>query len=155
MFQVVGLPHTQYAHLFAMDDQALFNNGAEAVMADAFPAYPCRVSLDFARVGERLILLNHTHLDVQTPYHSRYAIYIREGVQAIDLPPNSLPPVFLRHSPIAVRAFGHDDRLKAAQIVDGPVAAPVFEAMLANEAIAFLHCHYAAYGCFAAKVIRA
>ena len=101
------------------------------------------------------MLINHKHHNVDGPYGSNYAIYVRQNVKSIKLAPRQLPPVFLRASPIAVRAFDADGLLKSAEIAMGPETGPVFERLLSDERISYLHAHYAAYGCFAARINRA
>jgi hypothetical protein len=155
MFQVLALEGADFSHLYGLSDVTLREQGIVPVTADACPGYPCRVSLDFAPVGERLLLMNYQHHDTQSPFASNYAIYIRDGAQSLDLEPGELPPVFQRRSPIAVRAFDKAGMLKSAEIVEGPEAGGVFNRLLDNEGISYLHAHYAAYGCFAAQVVRA
>jgi len=155
MFQVMALDKTDFSHLDGLGDEALKAMGVVPVIADACPAYPCRVSLDFAPVGERVFLLNYTHHKAETPFRSNYAIYVRECVQTLELEPGELPPVFQRRSPIAVRAFDKTGMLRSAEIVEGPDAGEVFNRLLDQDHIAYLHAHYAAYGCYAAEVVRA
>jgi len=154
MFQVLPLEGADFSHFYGMPDEALMGQGIVPVVADACPGYPCRVSLDFAPVGARLLLMNYEHHATQSPFASRYAIYVRDGAESLDLEPGDLPPVFQRRSPIAVRAFDTAGMLRSAEIVDGPDAGEVFNRLLDSEAVSYLHAHYAAYGCFAAKVVR-
>jgi hypothetical protein len=154
MFQVLALEGADFSHFYDMSDEALKGHGIVPVIADAYPGYPCRVSLAFAPVGSRLLLMNYQHHTTQSPFASNYAIYVRDGAISLDPEPGELPPVFQRRSPIAVRAFDKAGMLKSAEIVDGPEAGEVFNRLLDNEEVSYLHAHYAAYGCFAAKVVR-
>lgn len=154
MFQVLALESADFSHLYGLSDEALRAQGIVPVIADANPGYPCRVSLDFAPLGERLLLMNYEHHAAESPFASRYAIYVRDGAQSLDLEPGELPPVFQRRSPIAVRAFDGAGMLKTAELVEGPEAGAVFNRLLDREDIDYIHAHYAAYGCFAAQVVR-
>ena len=45
---------------------------------------PCRISLTDAKPGDELILVNHEHHAVASPYRMRFAIYVRKGEQTFD-----------------------------------------------------------------------
>ena len=155
MFQVLPLSQNEFSPLFAQSDKELLAQGIIRTKADTDPAYPCRVSLDFAQIGESVLLLNYEHHKAKSPYNSRYAIFVRENVEQIKLSLNELPPVFKRESPIAVRAFEKNGMLKMAEIAMGPKVADLFEKFFAIDDVEYLHAHYATYGCFAAKIVRA
>ena len=61
-FQIHALPKAQFEDLFDLHDVELERRGMLRVTADSEPGYPCRVSLQDAKVGEELILLNYQHL---------------------------------------------------------------------------------------------
>jgi len=50
-----------------MADSELDSFGAYIFESDECPCYPCRVSLIDAKVGERVLAINHEHLAVNTP----------------------------------------------------------------------------------------
>lgn len=153
-FHITGLPLTAFSPLFSMSDEALARQGALRVTADERPGFPCRVSLEDAEVGEKLILLNYEHLPVATPYRSRHAIYVRESATeaqlAIDEVPRQMRPRLL-----SLRAFDSDGMMKAADVVPGTAIEKLIGQMFANPNIAFLHVHNAKWGCYAARVDRA
>ncbi len=64
--------------LFELPDSVLATQGVLRQIADTCPGFPCRVSLQDAQVGEPVLLLNHEHLPVASPYRSRHAIFVRE-----------------------------------------------------------------------------
>jgi hypothetical protein len=102
-FTVSSLPIEPFAPLFALDDAALAERGMLRVVADAPFAFPCRVTLEDAAPGETLILLNHEHQAADTPFRSRYAIYVREAAQARPRPSTSCPrPCVVDCCPCAV-----------------------------------------------------
>ena len=78
-FRITGLPAADFDHWFALDDAQLAARAARRVVADAAHAFPCRISLTDAAVGDEVLLVNHEHLRVESPYRSRHAIYIRAG----------------------------------------------------------------------------
>jgi hypothetical protein len=151
-YRIAGLDPQPFAPLFALGDEALAARGARRVVAAADRGYPCRVSLEDARAGETLILLHHTSHDVTTPYRSAYAIYVREGVAPLELV-DETPPVFAGR-PLGLRGFDAAGNLADARLaLPGESDAKIRE-LLANPAIAYIHAHNAAHGCFAARIDR-
>ena len=152
-FQISGLPLADFAPLFALSDEQLAQRHIVRRVADEHPGFPCRVSLRDAEPGERLLLLNYEHLAVASPYRSRHAIYVRENaVEA--LPAVNEVPNVLALRLLSIRAFDSDGMMQEADVVQGKDAAPVFERMLGNARVAYLHVHNAKPGCFAARVDR-
>ena len=154
MFHIHALKSEAFSSLYGLSDSELESRGMVPVLADAYPGYPCRVSLDFAALGSRMILLNYHHHDVSTPYRSNHAIYVRDGAETLCLEPGDLAPVLKRDTPVAVRAFGASGLLKTAELVQGPKSGPVFDRLLEAEEVDYLHVHFAAYGCYALRVTR-
>ena len=82
-FRIHALPAGPFEADFQLDDATLRERGIRRVIADGKPHYPCRVSLQDAVEGERLLLLPFLHHDVDTPYRASGPIYVREdAVQA-------------------------------------------------------------------------
>ena len=152
-FTVSSLPIEPFKPLFALDDDALAARGMLRVVADAPFAFPCRVTLDDAAPGERLILLNHEHQSADTPFRSTYAIYVREAAEGPASTTDRLPPA-LRRRLLSLRGFDAAGMLRDADVVEGAVAEPVIERMLADPDVAYLHAHYAKPGCYAARIDR-
>jgi Protein of unknown function (DUF1203) len=153
-YRITGLDREPFAGLFDMDDAALAGQGAVRVTAGADKGWPCRISLEDAKAGEELILLNHVSHDVATPYRSAYAIYVRSAANGAAAYVDETPPVF-EGRPMALRAFDRDGMLRnAALALPGQADAKIRELFGAQE-IAYIHAHNAAHGCFAAKVERA
>jgi hypothetical protein len=152
-YRIVGLDRTSFLPFFEMDDAELAKHHARRVRAGADKGWPCRISLEDAKAGESLILVNHVSHDVATPYRSSYAIYVRESVDAAAEYVGCTPPVF-EGRPIALRAFGDDGMLRnAALALPGEADRRIRKLFEAGE-IAYIHAHNAAHGCFAAKVER-
>ena len=103
-------------------------------------------------MGESLILLHHTSHDVNTPYRSAFAIYVREGVEPAEYL-DAIPPVF-EGRPLGLRAFDSEGMLRDARLaIPGEAEAKIIE-LFANPEIAYIDAHNAAHGCFAARVER-
>jgi hypothetical protein len=151
-YSIQGLSPEPFAPLFALDDAGLAALDARRVTATADRGFPCRVSLEDAKAGEALILLHHTSHDVETPYRSAYAIYVRPGVEAATYR-DELPPVFEGRA-LALRAFAADGMLQTARLVGPGEADGAIRDLFADDAIAYIDAHNAAYGCFAARIER-
>lgn len=93
-YRISGLAPEPFAPLFAMHERELTAHRARAIVADADGKFPCRVSLEEALPGERLVLVNHTHHGAETPYHASHAIYVRERAREAAVFRNRTPPVF-------------------------------------------------------------
>ncbi|MBM0107338.1 DUF1203 domain-containing protein [Steroidobacter sp. S1-65] len=153
-FQISGLPLSPFAPLFAMSDHELARHDALRVIADRRPGFPCRISLQDAEIGERLILLNYEHLAVASPYRSRHAIYVREAAVEARLDLDQVPEQ-LRSRLLSIRAFDDSGMMKAAEVAPGTALEHVIGQLLAAPDVTYLHIHNAKPGCYAARVDRA
>lgn len=152
-FQIHPLPRSDFAHLFGLSDAALKARGVIAQIADSKPGFPCRVSLEDAEPGERVLLVNYEHQPADTPYRSRYAVFVRDGAQEARPAPGEVPEQ-LRRRVLSVRAFDADGLLIDADLADGTAVEDVIERLFANPRAACLHLHNAKPGCYAARVER-
>jgi hypothetical protein len=150
-YRITGLPVEHFAHLFALSDADLAAQGAVRRIADG--RYPCRISLTDSRPGDELLLINYEHHPVASPYRMRFAIYVRKGEQTYDRVDEI--PEQLRIRTLAVRAFDANALMLAWELVEGRDLEQVIERLLADTRTAYLHIHFAAPGCYAARVERA
>lgn len=152
-YQIKGLDPAPFAHFFNLDDAALSARGAVRVTATADVGFPCRVTLEDAKTGDTLILLNHVSHEVETPYRSAYAILVREGAARAAIYKDRVPPVF-GGRPLGLRGFGSDAMLKCASLALAGEADAKIRALLHDPAVAYIDAHNAAHGCFAARIER-
>ena len=150
-FRIIGLPAENFDHLFAFSDAELASHGA--VRRNAPGAVPCRVSLTDATPGEDVILTNYEHHAVDSPYPMRFAIYVRKGETTYD--EIDQVPAQLRKRTLAVRAFDTDGMMVERELVEGIDLEGAIDRLLAAPGAAYLHVHFAAPGCYAARVERA
>jgi hypothetical protein len=152
-YRITGLQRSQFDTLIGADDEVLAAAGAVRVTATSKPGFPCRITLEDAEQGETLILLSYMSHDVNTPYRSSYAIYVREAaLEAADYV-NAVPPVF-KHRPLGLRGFDAAGMLKTGTLALPGEADEKIRAVFADPEIDYIHAHNAAHGCFAAKVDR-
>ena len=153
-FRIRGLPAEHFAPLFALSDAELEQHGAVRRIADAHnPGYPCRVSLADSRPGDELILFNYEHHDVASPYRMRFAIFVRKGDETFDAVDQV--PEQLRNRTLAVRAFDAEAMMVGNELTDGKKLESTIARLFADARTAYLHIHFAAPGCYAARVERA
>ncbi len=149
-FRIRGLDARQFDHLFALSDPELAKHGAVRRIADG--PRPCRISLTDATPGDELILVNYEHHPVSSPYRMRFAIYIRRGEKTFDAVGEV--PEQLRSRTLAVRGFDVAGIMTGWEIVEGTDVEAAIERQFANVAANYLHIHFAAPGCYAARVDR-
>ncbi|RFB05375.1 DUF1203 domain-containing protein [Parvularcula marina] len=152
-FQIHALPAAPFARYFSMSEEELAANRARRVKATSFPGCPCRVSLEDAAVGEDVILLHYEHQPADSPYRSSHAIYVRPGVSQAEPEEDTIPDQ-MRGRLLSVRAFGKDDMLTGAEVLEGTELEEAIGRLFANPRAEYLHVHYALPGCYAAKVTR-
>jgi Protein of unknown function (DUF1203) len=153
-FRLSGLPAEHFRNLFDLSDSELATHGAVRRIADArTPGYPCRVSLTDSSEGDELLLVNYEHHAVASPYRMRFAVYVRKGEETyseVDHVPEQL-----RLRTLAGRAYDANAMLVGWQLAEGRELEPVIERLFADPQAAYLHIHFAAPGCYAARVDRA
>ena len=153
-YRIIGLPAERFDHLFALSNAELAKHGCVRRFADdRRPGYPCRISLTDAQPGDELLLLNYEHLCVESPYRMRFAIYVRKGERTYDR--FDQVPEQLRKRMLAVRSFDGNGMMVECELVDGPVLEGAIDRLFADPSAEYLHVHYAAPGCYAARIERA
>ncbi|HTQ14682.1 MAG TPA: DUF1203 domain-containing protein [Rhizomicrobium sp.] len=153
MFRFKGLPAAPFARYAALSDSELAAMGARRVVADARPGFPCRVSLEDAERGERLILVNFEHQPACSPYRACGPIFVREAA-ATTFDGTDVPPV-LRPRLLSLRAYDRAGLMVDADVIEGASVETLLDRLFANEETDEIHVHYARRGCFACSVVRA
>jgi hypothetical protein len=153
-FRPIGLALSPFEPLFALGDDELAARGMRRVVADDKPGFPCRVTLEDAEPGERLILLAFEHQDANSPYRASGPIFVRETARqpfdAVDV----VPPV-LRGRQLSLRGYDRADCIVEADVIDGNAAEEAIARFFANPEVEYLHVHNAKRGCFACRIERA
>ncbi len=149
--RIRGLEAGQFSHLFALPDAELAALGARRKIADG--PHPCRISLTDAAPGDEVILVNHEHHTVASPYRMRFAIYVRQGEKTFDAV--GVVPDQLRRRTLAVRGFDAHGMMTGWELIEGIFLEEAIERQFADADAQYLHVHFAAPGCYAARVERA
>jgi len=153
-FRIRGLSPEIFQPLFGLPEAELARHGAVRRIVDRNPGYPDRIELRDPDLGESVLLVNYAHLPVATPYRSSYAIYVREGARVQYDRRNEVPDQF-RSRVLSLRAFDETDMLCDADIAEGGAIEGLIERLLSKPETAYIHAHYAKYGCFAGRIDRA
>lgn len=152
-FRALGLPPSQFEPLSALDDAELEARGMRRMTADAKPGFPCRVSLEDAEPGERLILLPFEHQDANSPYRASGPIFVREDVARFDAA--GVVPSVLRGRLLSLRAYDEAGFIVDADVVQGDEVETAIERFFARDDVGYIHIHNAKRGCFACRIERA
>jgi hypothetical protein len=153
-FQIKALAPRNFARYFEMSDAERAANRAVRVIATKKPGFPCRVSLADAEVGDPLVLVNFEHQAGDSPYRAAHAVFVREGVDEARPAVDEVPDL-LRSRTLSLRAFDDRAMIVAADLVEGRALAPALDRLLADPAAAYVHIHFAKFGCYAARADRA
>ena len=134
--------------------QATFNNApVEHHEVTQSPGYPCRITLDDAKVGETVLLLSYEHQDAASPYAQSGPIFITEGVIDPATYVDEIPPALARRT-LSLRAYDGAGSMVDAVIAEGALAKGEIERMFRDAAVIRIDAHNATRGCFAAHVFR-
>lgn len=152
-FQLSGIDHGQFEHLFALCDDQLRARGAVRRIAHESPGFPCRISLQDAEVGEELLLLPFLHQSTASPYRASGPIYIRRNAKQRTLEAGEVTPYVTRRQ-LSVRAYDSGDLLAAATVCDGAVIAAELDRQFSNADVAYIHLHNAKPGCYSCLATR-
>jgi len=115
---VKALDHNLFAKYFAMSSAELESCGAYLFVADKNPFYPCRVSLQDAKIGETVLAIRYEHHPVKGPYGSTGPIFIRKGVKTVRPETNEVPAM-LRHRLLSVRGYNSESLMIEGDAVAG------------------------------------
>jgi len=151
-FRLHALDDAPFRPYYGRSESELAALGADLVIADAHPGFPCRVSLRDAEAGARMILLNHEYLCADSPYRGRHAIFVSDGATTARPELDEVPDSIGRRL-LSVRAFNARDRMVEADVCAGADAAACFRRLLALTGVVFLQAHTARQGCYLARVV--
>ena len=152
-FRILGLEPEAFAPLFDLDDETLLARGVHRFIADEPHAAPCRITLEDAEPGERLLLLNYRHQPAVSPFRASGPIFVRESARRAFDERGRMPPALERRT-LSVRAYDGQAMMVKGQVVAGAEAGGLLETWFQDPAVAEIHLHYAARGCFAARAVR-
>jgi len=152
-FRIHGLDPSGFRPLFDLDDAGLSDRGIHRFVADEPHAAPCRITLEDAEPGERLLLMNYQHQPAASPFRASGPIFVREAAGKAFDAPGRVPQALARRT-LSARAYDGRAMMVKGEVVAGADLAGLLDAWLEDPEVAEIHLHYAARGCFAARVTR-
>ena len=152
-YRIHGLAPEPFAGLSDLSDDALAARRALRVTADKPGAFPCRVTLEDAAPGEELVLINHVSNDVDGPFRTAHAIFVRPDAADPARFEDEIPPMIDRRI-VSLRGFDAAGMLRAGLLAAPGEADARIRDLFADTDIATIHAHTAAYGCFLARIER-
>jgi len=126
-FKIVALPANLFQPYFEASNNELKRLHAYWIVVDQSPGYPCRVTLEDATVGERVLVCNFEHHPVNSAYQASGPIFVRE--KAINL-------------------------MVEADLVKGENITQIIQSQLENSSVEYIHIHNAVPGCFSCAIER-
>jgi len=153
MFRAIGLPLSPFEPLFALGNEELAARGIARMTVDEKPGFPCRVTLEDAEPGERVLLLPYEHQPAHSPYRASGPIFVRETAREAFDAADVVPPV-LRGRLLSFRGYDAADCIVEADVVSGDEAEAAIARFFARDDIRYIHVHNAKRGCFACKIER-
>lgn len=152
-FRISALKPEAFAPLFALPADRLASCLAVRCTVTRKPGFVCRVSLEDADVGEEVLLVNYMHQGVASPYRASHAIFVRKAVAQAKVADGEVPQV-LRSRDLSLRAFDEHGMILAADLCEGRRVEHFLMNQLAQPCVAYVHIHFARFGCYAARADR-
>jgi hypothetical protein len=149
-----GLDHSQFEHLYGLSNAELKSKGVIAYIADSQPGFPCRVTLQDVQPNERLLLLNYTHLDVDSPYRASHAVFVKDGGKTKNCAINEVPEI-ITNCTVSIRGYDNQHMMVEAEAVEGSQSKQCIQKILANNEVCYIQIHTTKRGCFLTNVERA
>ncbi len=154
-YQIQPLSLASFAPLFALSDVELAVVGARRWTDDLGGRAPCRVSLQDAEAGDRLILANHAHLaDPTSPYRAAGPIFVREAATEAVLDPDQAPGMLTRR-PLSIRIYDVANMMLEGEVIAGADLDGRLRHWFAHPKTEQVHIHFAPRGCYLARAVRA
>jgi hypothetical protein len=149
-----GLGADSFSHLFGLSNDELVARGMRRIVVDEKPGFPCRVTLEDAERGERVILLPFEHQSAHSPFRASGPIFVREAAHAT-FDRTGAPPEVLGGRKLSARAYGKDGMMVDADVAEGLDVIPLLERFFSTSEVEYAHIHFARRGCYACRVERA
>ena len=152
-FVINALESESFSKYFEMSNAELNSIGAYLFTADKCPCYPCRVSLEDAKVGETVLAITYEHHSVAGAYRSCGPIFVRKKAASALTNKNSIPDMLV-HRTLSVRGYNNESLMIEADIIAGKDLEATLASQFLNDSVDYIHIHNAGPGCFNCSVTR-
>jgi hypothetical protein len=153
-FQIKAIDKNVFSNIFELNEQQLHEIGARKMVADEFPGFPCRISLQDTPIGEGVVLLPYQHHKTSSPYRASGPIFIRQNAQNVFFEINEIPKMFA-HRLLSLRGFDVNGMMLEATVTEGVNLRAALQNIFENLEISYIHIHNAKPGCYNCLVVRA
>ncbi|MDB5228851.1 MAG: hypothetical protein JWN78_3044 [Bacteroidota bacterium] len=153
-FIIRSLQDNEFAYLFNLEEAELEKMGMIRMIVDAHPGFPCRVSLEDAKIGEEVILLPYQHHKTNSPYQSGGPIFVRRIAKTANLNVNEIPEM-LHQRLLSLRGFDHRGIMKQSTVIEGENLKQELQRIFENPEVDYIHIHNAKPGCYNCMAERA
>ncbi|WNJ94884.1 DUF1203 domain-containing protein [Vibrio ruber] len=153
-FIIKALDDKYFSQYLQMNEEQLARVNGCWLTADETPGYPCRVTLQEAEVGEKILLIHYPYHDVKSPYRATGPIFVRANKTMVELAINEIPEI-LQTRLLSVRAYDVNSMMVHAETVQGPALEDVIRNNFKNDQVHYLQIHNGNPGCFNCSVFRA
>jgi hypothetical protein len=152
-FKILALDDNEFESYFNLSDYELEKIGGKRMIVDENPGFPCRVSLEDAKIGEEVILIPFEFHKTEGPYQAKGPIFIRKGVKTNELKTNEVP-VMLNHRLLSFRGYDKNGLMKTAITEKGDKTKDVIEKIFDIDEIEYIQIHNSSPGCYNCEVRR-
>lgn len=153
-FKFIALDKKEFDLLMNLNDEDLEKHQSKWMTVDENPGYPCRVSLEDAKIGERVLFLPYWHHDVKSAYKAMGTILVRESAKTTKLLVNQVPQMLL-HRLLSIKAYDAKNMMVGHDIAEGSELGVKLKEQFKKIKVEYIHLHYASPGCFCCTVNRA
>jgi len=152
-FKVVPIDNLRFNHLFKLDEKELSELCAKRIIVDATPGYPCRISLEEAKIGEEVILFTFEHHKVNSPYKASGPVFIRSNVKSANLGTNEIPEI-LKYRQLSLRAYDSNGMMIEARTAKGKNLTEEIKNIFSINLVKYIHVHNSNPGCYNCQINR-
>ncbi|KAK2612611.1 hypothetical protein QQS21_001383 [Conoideocrella luteorostrata] len=127
----------------------------QVVTVDKEGGSPCRRCLRDGSLGDTMILAPYDPFLGDSPYRQPGPIFVHVSPQCEPYKPDGSVPEQLHRRLLSMRAFDASHCMVDTEVVKGDQIVEVSNKMMENDAVTYIHVHYAKAGCFAVRIDRA
>lgn len=152
-FIIQGLDPALFGSVLKQNQAGSPRSEGVTYLVDAFPGFPCRITLDDVAIGEEVMLVSYRHHAAATAYAQSGPIFVSTKPVLPACYVDRIPPALARRT-LSLRAYDAGGMMVDAALVEGEAAKPAILAMLENPLVVRIDAHNATRGCFAAHIRR-
>ncbi|MCT2560544.1 DUF1203 domain-containing protein [Chryseobacterium herbae] len=152
-FKFEALNHLDFEYLNDLSETELAENHIKKMIVDKFPGFPCRTTLEDAKIDEMVFLLNYDFHNVNSPYRANGPVFVRANQPTKTYENNEIPVMF-NHRLLSLRGYNKEAMMIFADVSEGKFLKEKLSQILENPKIEYIHLHNAKPGCFNCTVKR-